>query len=209
LISAAITSAMMSQVHPSHAPYPIIVHHGFSLRLHLAFSSDRLIAFVLPEALVWLLTEQNDIVSLGCAALHPRRTDRHAGNRKTTAGWFLRDEPPDGMRGYVSLDHISTGLGGVARGKIAGSTEARLDLSCMAAVTATVTTKLFRRRCSAQPVQQPQFGSFQTWMATRDSACAPRVKPIAVVDSTPITVRRVRVFLVMALSSMSGGGLAN
>src|SRR5215467_11484680 len=32
------------------------------------------------------------------------------------------------------------------------------------------TAKPLRRRCSTQPVQQPQFGSFQTLTATGDSA---------------------------------------
>ena len=48
------------QVHPAHAPYPIIVHHGVSLRVCQQFdfqSSDGLIALVSAEALARLRSE--------------------------------------------------------------------------------------------------------------------------------------------------------
>lgn len=75
------------QVHPAHAPYPIIVHHDVPLLVcqQLDFwSSDRLIGLISAKALTWPLSVQKDIVGLGCAALHSGRADGHAGNSETT-----------------------------------------------------------------------------------------------------------------------------
>jgi hypothetical protein len=60
------------------------------------------------------LDEQNVVRFALGALLHPRRADRHAGDRKANGVGTLCYEPLDIGRGHMALDDIAVDLGGMA-----------------------------------------------------------------------------------------------
>lgn len=89
--------------------------------LHLLLSKEAC------EPLRRAIAEQHHVVDLWSTTLHTRRTDRHAGNGKTTPGGLLGKKAMDRACRHMALDRVARDLGRVTGRKIGRHVALSLD----------------------------------------------------------------------------------
>jgi Phospholipid methyltransferase len=149
--SAIITITSAGSHVPSNRPTTTIVEGGpyrfthnpiylgmFLGLIGLAIASFDLLqsrcAAIPREHALPLLAEQQHLVFLGCAALHPGRAHRHARHGKSLGGRSLPDQALDGVCRDMPLDDVAVHLCRVAGAEPFGYAETAFDRGQIAAL---------------------------------------------------------------------------